>query len=492
MPRISAGGVARGALYGNMQVRGAGHSMTCRAHFHVFLSGGGGTYATVVRMQKVISQAAQLALEAAASAIPEPDAKPWNYGWCSESYRRSGNAAISSPNGPIALPSDGVEKYEALMALLQRQSSVRERWDPEELWGIVASLVAFLSVAGGPEGVARSNIEKLVKGDPSVVVFPVANIDWQGPARRVGKRLLIGVLDREFAGKVAVMGGRAENAAVAVGDYIDSQSHRRPMVGVAATVPGQGDLAFRQAQKQMELLVDISILLDRNKSEHSLYSIRGGSNRPGARGLALDRTVIDAALEASGDSADLACEPFISDALGLYPGHHWYSAHRVPLETMLSDEELRKPVERCLAANTNITRRIQVAARWFAESFWAVANDDSALAAGVALDALVGARAGLPGRAMKERYAFLEADRDARPARAREYEEIYSVRSAVAHGGESQKIHEGDFVREMQGAVTWAAWRLLEAEETFCLSDNKGLESLFEEMRWGTRDWPAV
>ncbi|MER6567139.1 hypothetical protein ABT288_13295 [Streptomyces sp. NPDC001093] len=375
------------------------------------------------------------------------------------------------------------------MDLLQKQQQIRERWELEELWWAVASLVALLSGVENSEGVAERNLGTLFSGEPSVTIFSVANIDWEGPPRRLAKNCLIGILDEVFASRLEEIGGMASAAIESVKEYAEQQPHRRPRIGFAAMTPGQRTEAFNQAQRSLELVVDLAILLDQKKDEHSLYSVRGASNRPGVRGLALDRTVIQQAMKASGDGADLACQPFISDALGVFLPSFWYSAERVPLEVLLSDDGLSHAVNRCLEGKTNITRRIQVAARWFSESFWATVNDDSVLAAGVALDSLVGARSGLPGRAMKERYAFLEAAPHERPLRAREYDAVYSARSAIAHGGESPRVREGDFVREMQNSVTWAAWRLLAAEDEFDLRDNKDLESLFEDLRWGTRSW---
>jgi hypothetical protein len=443
-------------------------------------------------MEKTLGEAIRLALEAAETATPAPDSKTWDYGWCIESYRRSGHASITSPNGPIMLSIEGIQAFEHLVTILQKQPIIKDRWDSEDFWGVMASLVAFISTVENRPEVAKRNLEMILSRRPAVVAFPVANIDWQGPPRRFGGGFLIGILGGEFSEKLATMGEAARDSAGKVSEYVNEQSHRPPLVGFAAVVPAQGQQAFHHAKRAFELLVDLAILLDRKKIENSLFSIRGGSNRPGVRGLALDRTVINASMKASGDSADLACRPFIQDARGTLKSAYWHSADRVPLEKMLSNNELAGAVDKCLAGKSNITRRVQVAARWFSESFWAESEDDSVLAAGVALDSLVGSRSGLPGRAMKERYAFLEEEPGKRSDKAREWDEIYSARSAIAHGGESQKVKEPGFARRAQGIVTWTAWRLLEAERHFLLEDkNKSLDSLFEEMRWGTCDWDS-
>ncbi|WP_459801355.1 hypothetical protein [Herbidospora sp. RD11066] len=440
-------------------------------------------------MEKALARAVELLVSAAEGIAPSPGRRAWNYGWHVESYRRSGKAAISLADEVFSLSAEGLIKYEELMSALTGQVRIRERWDSEEIWGVVASLIAHVSNAENAEALAGSSLERLLYSKPSLVVFPVANVQWKGPPIRIAKKLAIGILGEEFANVVGGMGGRTGSSIEELIDYMGTQKHRPPIVGFAALVPGQRSLAFTQAEQKFHLLVDLSLLLEADKEKHGLFSVRGASNRPGVRGLTLDRTVIGEAFKISNDTVDLACQPFIQDELGVSRAHRWYSPERVPLEDLLADDLLRSSIEKCLASESNISRRIQVAARWFSESFWSESTDDSALAAGVALDALLGAKSALPGRAMKERFALLDPDPDKRADRARKHEEIYAVRSIVAHGGESRKLEEGDFVREMQDAVTWTAKRLLEAESIFSIASDKSLETMFEDLRWGTRSW---
>jgi hypothetical protein len=107
-----------------------------------------------------------------------------------------------------------------------------------------------------------------------------------------------------------------------------------------------------------------------------------------------------------------------------------------------------------------------------------------------ALDSLIGARAGLPGREMKERFAFLEPDPASRAQRAKRYDEIFSVRSAVAHGGVSSRLEEKNFINLMAADVSWAARRLLALRRDFSPSKEKDLDEVFDGFRWGTLAWP--
>ncbi|MBM9620586.1 HEPN domain-containing protein [Streptomyces zhihengii] len=442
-------------------------------------------------MEKIHSKATELTLAAAAEVRSPGNPEPWDYGWCVETYRHSRQASISSPNGPVSLSEEGVMKLEELHELLAKQAQVRDRWSLEELWGYLATLVTSVHATKEREDKAREFLACIIYTEPSLVVFPVSNVAWEGAPLRIGKKNVIGNLNDAFVEEVQQLGGRAQNHKAQVGSYINQLKHRQPRVGFAALVPGQRGMARSQAERNLQLVVDLTMLLVTEKSERNLWSLRGDTNRPGVRGITLDRKVVEVGLRESGDDVELYSSPLLIDALGRHGGVSWRSEDPIPLMDLLQGDFLRSAVERCLIQENSFLRRLHVAARWFAESYWASAQDDAALAAGVALDALLGSKSALPGRAMKERYALLEEDPGIRSKRAKEYEEIYAVRSVVAHGGETRKLSEGNFLRDMQDSVTWAAWRLLEAHSTFSVSTEKELESLLEDLRWGTRQWPA-
>jgi hypothetical protein len=443
-------------------------------------------------MDKIHGKAAELVLAAVVGAEASENPRPWDYGWCTESYRHSRTAAISSPSGPVGLSVDGVTRLEELHAILAKQPQVRDQWSLEELWGYLATLIAFVYCVDDRDEKAKELLARIIYTQPSLVVFPVSNIAWDGDPVRIGKKNVIGRLDDAFIDVVQQLGGRGQSHRALLVEYISKLMHREPRVGFAALVPAQRGKARLQANRNLQVLVDLTMMLVTNKSDRKLWSLRGDTNRPGVRGITLDRKAVEAGLKESGDLVELYSSPLVIDAIGQSGAVEWLDEDPIPLSELLQDDDLRSAVEVCLTQENSFLRRLHVAARWFADSYWASAQDDAALAAGVALDALLGSKSALPGRAMKERYALLERDPQARAERAKEHEEIYGIRSVVAHGGEARKLSEGDFLRGMQDSITWAAWRLLDAHSLFSISSEKELESLFEDLRWGTREWPSV
>ena len=440
--------------------------------------------------EKIQEQAIRFTLAAAETAQIAPDARPWDYGWCVEDYRRSADAAISSPQGPIRLSLDGVRATEELHSLLAKRLQVRECWDLEELWGLLASIVSVVYLSAKKEERATELIGRILSTQPSLVVFPISNISWNSAPMKVGKKTVIGTLDSTFIEAIAALGGRARSHKGQVADYLDGLTNRHPRVGFATLVRGQRNKADSQAERRLQLLVDLTILLVPDKNDRNLWSLRGDTNRPGVRGIFLDRSAVEAGLSESGDQVELYATPLIIDGVGESRRHRWRHEDPIPLSDLLQEKLLRDAVERCLEQEGGILRRLHVASRWFADSYWASIPDDAALAAGVALDALLGSKSGLPGRAMRERYALLEADAAIRPRRAREYWEFYSVRSSIAHGGESSRLGDSGYLRSMQELVSWTAWRLLAAQARFAISSENELEALFEDLRWGIRHWP--
>ena len=374
------------------------------------------------------------------------------------------------------------------MASLLNISSVHECWDIEELWGIIAELVVFISMSEDPSGLANINLPRVISPPKTIVAFPVANISWEGAPMRLGGKSVIGKFGTELTEHLRELVASNDDVAE-FEDFASKDGRNRSPVYFATIVKSQQNKAFEDASRQLEILADIAILLDEQKSEHKLHSSRGAWNRPGVRGLMLDRTAVEKALSGVDSGVELYSKPFMSNSLGTSSAVRWYSANPVPLEVLLGRSDLREAAVKCLSGSGSVYRRLRVAARWFAEAFWASGADDAALALGVALDALIGSKGALPGRAMKERFALLEEDPQIRGSRAKRYEEIFSVRSAVAHGGDSKKLRENDFVRGIEDEVTWAAWRLIAAQEVFEVSSDAEIDALFEGLRWGTRTW---
>lgn len=423
--------------------------------------------------------------------LANDDLKPWDYGWCKADYRRSPDARLSGPSGTLRMSAEGVSYYETAVELLLGEESVRLRWDAKQLWSIVGSLVVFLWTSGASPDKAERQVARLRRAAPSTVLMPAANIRWEGPPIVIGDAVVIGEWDDpEFAAAVSALRGvPSDHEAIAA--YLSSQPHHRPMTGFATVVAAQRSMAFQQAAKLLEQVCDIALLLVEDKGRYGLYSVRGSWNRPGVRGLVLDRSTIESVFASSENSVELASQPLVIDEIGKSSTVRWYSSDPVPLARLLGDVNLARDLEAVLNAPSEVAARVRLAARWYAESFWATEPDDSVLALGVSLDALIGAKSGLPGRVMRDRYALLDAAPVGRPERAKRYDEIFGVRSAVAHGGTSSRVSESGFVRKIQGDVTWAARRLLCVEKAFGEDLANNLDRLFDQLRWGMIDWPS-
>lgn len=417
----------------------------------------------------------------------DDDLKPWDYGWCSEGYRRSPDARLTAPTGTARMETKGVEYFEAAVESLLNDQEIQKRWDPKEFWGIIASLVVHLRASGATLTVAEQQVARLRNARPSLVLMPVANVVWNGPPLIVGGAAIGDWDDADFARTVTRL--HVETAKSVLSEYIAGQRHRRPMVGFATTVPSQQDRAFEDAARHFEQLCDTALLLDRDKQGHQLYSMRGGWNRPGVRGLMLDRGTATEVFRATSDSMELRNQPLVLGELGTSSVVRWYGANPLPLRMLLEDSSIHAATKTVLGEKAGVATRIQVAARWFAEAFYSIKPDDAALALGVALDSLIGSRSGLPGRVMRDRYALLDPNPETRVGRAARYDEIFSVRSAVAHGGVSKRLTEDGFIRGVETDVTWAAWRLLAVEEEFGHDLAGDLDLLYDQLRWGVLRW---
>lgn len=115
----------------------------------------------------------------------EAETEPWTYGWYIDSYRRSGSAALPGPAGPVTIGSAGLGSYEECVRQLAREPAIRERWDLDELWGLVANLVVATAGASDPQAFVSENLHRLRTAEPSLVVVPVANVTWASPPMEV-------------------------------------------------------------------------------------------------------------------------------------------------------------------------------------------------------------------------------------------------------------------------------------------------------------------
>lgn len=454
---------------------------------------GFGTYYKVSKHSP--PSATELLVAATSRVRPTPGRTPWNYGWCVETYRQSDKAAIKTPSGVVSIDAEGVRALEAAAGLLLRDSRIRERWEEEEFWGFIASLVATAAVSSQPANFINENVDRLRNTGPALTMHLIANVTWSGPPLAIGD-VVLGAANDEF---VKLVNDEAKKRpkmdSSGAESWLKDQIHPRlsdkdsaTPVAIASWTIGQAELAHREAARKLDDVVNLCLLLENDLDSHQIYR-RGATNRPGIRGLTLDRGAIERGLN-PGARIELASQPvIITEIFGDSRNFHWFNAEPLPLGTLLLQGHLRQALASCLTGDP-ISNKVRLAARWFGEAHYSLQNDDTALALGVAMDALLSAHRTLPGSAMADRFALLESDAAERRTRVQKYLELYSVRSSVAHGGQSSKLENPALLHAYFDAVRWAAHRLLILREKFALSSLKELDDLFDDLRLGAKTWP--
>jgi hypothetical protein len=414
--------------------------------------------------------------------------QPWQRGWFLEDYRHSSAAALAGPAGPVTIGDEGIPPYEQAVERLLKEPAVQQRWSCEQVWGIVADLVVNASM-GHAGAVLAAGLAALRDAPATLVVLPVSNVLWRRAPLPFDDAVLgcadsrlVDAIEARTAGRVGLQSGQLGPSTSHLEDSAE------PPVLFAAWCEGQAELAVSQARRRLGGVLDLSLLLEPDPAALGLHSLRGSANRPGVRGVDLHRPALEACLARSGRADELAAQVMLVDGSGAHELTHWYNTDPLPLDRLLEADERIETVSSCLTRGTAAARRLSVAARWYAKAHWAEELDDAVLALGIALDALVGSRSALPGRAMRERFALLEPKRTSRPSRARWFNEVYRVRSAIAHGGRSSSL-DASFVRNAAAEVVWAAYRILALERAFEPGSEAEFDEVFESLRWGTRSW---
>jgi len=376
-------------------------------------------------------------LRASAGVVPVPNGKPWDHGWAYADYRHSGEPVMSSPSGPVSLAGEHLQAYERATSSLLRESAVRDRWHREEFWSVIGSLVVATYGRVEREAFVAQALLQLRTVGPSLVVMLIANAKWVGPPAAVGDVILGLAGDEYFETLLEISDGRALPAVDRWTQWLDNQIATRPgvipPVVLGTWVPGQGMLATEQAQRRMEDVVGLCMLLGRDLSGRGIFR-RGSTNRPGIRGLRLDRGALEAGLQKSA-RIELSSAPLVVGDLLHSTWVSWNSAEPLLLADLLEDLETRNEIASSLSSQDPVSQSLRVAARWFTEGHYADAEDDAALALGVALDALLTGKRSLPGSAMADRYAMLSPEPRDRKELVAQYLKLYGVRSSVAHGG---------------------------------------------------------
>jgi hypothetical protein len=313
--------------------------------------------------------------------------------------------------------------WETAVTRLLREKPIRDRWHTNEFWALLASVTAAATSSDDPGSFIERNIELLRSSGKALTVLLIANVTWN-LAPKVLDGVVIGNADSTF---IEVVNATAEfrsciDDSVAK-SWLEGEVEPRRRSGspdpaaIAHWSLGQHDLAFKEAERNLRNLVDLCLLLEKDSAAHEIYR-RGSTNRPGIRGLTLDRGAVDRGIA---DSArlELGSMPLIISDHS--PGRctaRWYGVEPLPLGRLLSQDYLRASVESCLRHDDPISGRVRVAARWYAEAHYSEADDDAALALGVAMDALLNGRRALPGNAMADRFALLAENTNERRQRA--------------------------------------------------------------------------
>jgi hypothetical protein len=247
----------------------------------------------------------------------------------------------------------------------------------------------------------------------------------------------------------------------------------------------QLELAINNAGDAFEDLISIALMLQPDLDALSLFSLRGDSNRPGLRGLVVDReTLIKLSETVRAIFKEIACQVLVDGVFGERTTLHWYSDNAFPLERMLGDPEKQSIAERLLRASSSIDRRLRVAARWHAKAHWSVELTDAVLALGICFDSMLSEQSPSPGRVLSERYALLDPDPDSRRHRYRQFQtEYYPARSSVAHGAKRESLNTA-LVREMAKQARWTFQRILKVTTLLGTSSEDDYQKMWEALRW--------
>ena len=437
----------------------------------------------------------KLLVFASSQIIPAPSQVPWDNGWSEEEYRHSNSAALQGKKGPVTLSGEGIASFEKAAEALLNQQQIKDRWDTENFWGLLAHLVVVASERKDPAGSHSEQVTLLKTVGRALNINLIANVEWNREPADFGDIIVgdAGLPFLEFVNKRT--GRRSSISDETVRDWLQkdvqprvNSDNGKPPVAMACWTVGQMILGERETERQLRNLVDLTLLLERDLQGHKVYQ-RGETNRPGIRGLSLDRGAVQRGLTGSA-RLELTCFPLqFSDVSSGRGAISWYGPEPFPLGELLSQGYLYNAVVSCLKQNP-ISNRIRVAARWFAEAHYASADDDAALALGVSMDAMLSGQRALPGNAMADRFALLSDNPDERRERVKAYLDFYSVRSSIAHGGRSSRLDQSNFIDNYRASVRWAAWRLLDLRDAFEPTSETAIDSLFDDLRWGIQNWP--
>lgn len=425
------------------------------------------------------------------AAIRETSADPRiGWAWLQADYRASPGRAFQGTGRALTVEDHGMPALEAAMDALLSDQRVRAAWRDEDLWTTVLSLLA--AAADDDSLDVEAAVRKLLKPSAVRIGAAIANVTWAAEPASVGG-LTIAQLEKQTdalsLADVLGLDGRERHAFVAHSRQLLSEFGG--FVVATAKSDRQANLAYKDFSRTLEDVIGLILLLSDRLDEHGIYSLRGATNRPGVRGIALDRGALGHLLADKG-SAELAARVLTITGWGAGNALLWTSADPMPLDRLL-DAHLLPLLDDLLTAKDAVAQRLRVAARWYARAFWADSEDDAALAVSVALDSLLTGKDAVPGAVSKGRFALLERDPAARGARFDRYEQVYRVRSAVAHGGDATRpLARLGGARSILEDARWTARQVLALRQISTPADDAAFRDLWGAVQWGTLAWAEV
>lgn len=399
----------------------------------------------------------------------------------------------------MVIPTDAMPSWEALVEILIRDPKIRERWEPDEFWGLAASLTvaAHDRMPAERQDFLSANLRRLRDAGPALTIQLVANATWGFAPMQLGSVVVGDAGEDLIIAARALAAGRAFITDAQQEKWLADQvtprlngTGARP-VAICSWTAGQQDKAISDTERALRDIVDLPLLLERDLVAHEIHR-RGQVNRPGVRGLTVDRGALEGAASTGALSIELAAVPLlVTTAFGGGQRVHWFSSEPLPLGRLYSQPYLQAAIRQCFDDGP-IPRRIRTAARWYSEAHYTEAADDSALALGVSVDAMLSGNQAMPGGAMADRFAMLHRDPMVRKKARKRYLDAYGIRSSVAHGGASSKLGDQSALTEYFQLARDAAWHLLDLQEVFGPKTEGELNDLFDDLRFGVRSWPTT
>jgi hypothetical protein len=428
------------------------------------------------------------ALELARVAVHSTEADPRiGWAWVNPSYRASPSRAFTGPDGSMTVADAGIAPLTDAVEKILRMPGVREVWRDEDVWTVVLQLLAYVAVS--PQADLDSAVDRILKPQPVRVVAALANVTWHSAPKTIGGITLARLTSEKDAKHLAAtlqLDAPSTNALV----HHTEQLTREFGSYVVATAASnrQECLAYDDFERSLEDLIGLTLMYSGRLEDHGIYSGRGATNRPGVRGLALDRGALGTLLTEKG-AGELGARVLSISGFGYRNGFHWFSADPMPIDELLEGDEHRLIAE-LLQADDALAQRLRVAARWYARAFWASSEDDAALAVCVALDSLLTGKDAAPGAVSKGRFALLERNPSRREERFRRYDQVYGVRNAIAHGGGASKaLAELGGSRSLLGDARWAAAQLADLRSVVLPKSDAELRDAWNGVQWATIPW---